>query len=82
LGTSKLGHGDSYSPIERHPIRRIIGAMRFEQIDLKIGTIDEHNGPEAQLLFSRNVRDVRMTANEAERYAYELLDVVKELRKL
>ncbi len=56
--------------------------MRFEQIDLKIGTIEDFNGPEVRILFSHNVRDVRMTANETERYAYELLDAVKELRKL
>lgn len=55
--------------------------MRFEQIDLKIGIVDDLNGPEVQLRFSRLVRDVRMTANEAERYAYELLDAVKKLRK-
>jgi hypothetical protein len=49
---------------------------------LRIGAIAEADKPEVQLLFSRNVRDVRMTANEAERHAYEMLDVVKELRKL
>jgi hypothetical protein len=56
--------------------------MRFEQISLRIGAIAEADKPEVQLLFSRAVRDVRMTANEAERHAYEMLDAVKELRKL
>lgn len=55
--------------------------MKFHAIDLKIGTIDDCNGPEVQLLFSRLVRDVRMTANEAERYAYEIIDTVKKLRR-
>ena len=55
--------------------------MRFEEITLKIAPIVESDKPEVQLYFSRSVRDVRMTANEAERYAYELIDAVNELRK-
>lgn len=55
--------------------------MRFEEITLRIAPMDDENRHEVQLLFSRNVRDVRMTANEAERYAYEMLDAVKVLRK-
>jgi hypothetical protein len=55
--------------------------MRFEEITLKIAPIVESDKPEVQLHFSRLVRDVRMTANEAERYAYEMIDAVNELRK-
>lgn len=55
--------------------------MKFSQISLQIDTTNESDKPEVRLLFSRLVRDVRMTENEAERYAYELLDAVKALRK-
>ena len=56
--------------------------MRFEQITLKIAALAEPDKPEVQLRFSRSVYDVRMSANEAERHAYEMLDAVGELRKL
>jgi hypothetical protein len=51
--------------------------MRFEEIQMKIGV----EGPDVQVLFSRNVKDIRMTPNEAERYAYEMLDAVKQIRQ-
>lgn len=51
--------------------------MKFQQVDLQIEKLDD----EVQLLFSRVVRDVRMTPNEAERHAYAMLDRVREIRK-
>ncbi len=55
---------------------------RFQEIDLNVHTIDDMNGPEVRLLFSRSVRDVRMSADEAERYARRMLDVAKSIRKI
>ncbi len=55
--------------------------MKFHSIALEIGTVDDGNGPEARLLFSRLVRDVRMTANEAEAYADRLRDAAKRVRE-
>lgn len=54
--------------------------MKFHAIDLKIGMVDDCNGPEVQFVFSRLVRDVRMTADEAERYAREMLASVAKIR--
>jgi hypothetical protein len=51
--------------------------MRFEEIQMKISV----QGSDVRALFSRNVIDVLMTPNEAERYAYEMLDAVKQIRQ-
>lgn len=56
--------------------------MKFEPITLEIDAVTERVKPEVRLMFSRNVREVRMTANEAERHAYEMLDAVRVIRKI
>lgn len=55
--------------------------MKFHSIALEIGIVDDGNGPEARFLFSRLVRDVRMTADEAEAYADRLRDAAKMVRE-
>jgi hypothetical protein len=53
--------------------------MKIDAVGADEGT---ENRPEVRMRFSRSVVDVRMTANEAERYAYEMLDAVKSIRKI
>ena len=56
--------------------------MKVHPISCNIETVQDSDKPEVRLLFSCLVRDVRMSANEAEWHAYKILDEVKKARKL